>query len=42
MAYTWYGTANYAGDGEAIAKAREDVRAGRAVSHDDVLREFGL
>jgi len=30
------------GDAEAIAKAREDVRAGRTVSHDDVLREFGL
>ena len=29
-------------DAAAIAKAREDVRAGRAVSHDDVLREFGL
>jgi hypothetical protein len=29
------------GDAEAIAKAREDVRAGRIVSHDDVLREFG-
>ena len=30
------------GDAEAIAKAREDIRAGRSVSHDDVLREFGL
>ena len=30
------------GDAESIAKAREDVRAGRAVFHDDVLREFGL
>lgn len=30
------------GDAEAIARAREDVRAGRAASHDDVLREFGL
>ena len=30
------------GDAEAIAKASEDERAGRVVSHDDVLREFGL
>lgn len=30
------------GDAEAIARSREDVRAGRVVSHDDVLREFGL
>jgi len=29
-------------DAEAIAKAREDLRAGRSVSHDDVLREFGV
>ena len=29
-------------DAEAIAKVREDLRAGRAVSHEDVLREFGL
>jgi hypothetical protein len=29
-------------DAEDIVKAREDVRAGRAVSHYDVLRDFGL
>jgi len=29
------------GDAEAIAKTEEDVRAGRVVSQDDVLREFG-
>jgi len=28
-------------DAKAIVKAREDVRAGRIVSHEDVLREFG-
>ena len=26
----------------AIARAREEVRSGRVVPHDDVLREFGL
>jgi hypothetical protein len=31
-----------AGDADAVTKAREDVRAGRTVSHDEVLREFGL
>jgi len=31
-----------AGDAQAIARAREGVRAGRVVSHEDVLREFGL
>jgi hypothetical protein len=30
------------GDAGAIDAAREDVRAGRVVSHDEVLREFGL
>jgi hypothetical protein len=30
------------GDAEAVAKAREDVRAGPAVSPDNVLGEFGL
>jgi hypothetical protein len=30
------------GDAAAITRAAEDVRAGRIVSHDDVLREFGL
>jgi hypothetical protein len=31
-----------AGDAAAIHAAQEDVRAGRVVSHDEVLREFGL
>ena len=30
------------GDSAAIARAREEVRAGNVVPHDDVLREFGL
>jgi hypothetical protein len=30
------------GDAAAIARAREEVRLGKVVSHDDVLREFGL
>ncbi len=30
------------GDAEAIERVRRDVQAGRVVSHDDVLREFGL
>lgn len=30
------------GDAEAIRKADEDVRARRTVSHDEVLRGFGL
>ena len=29
-------------DAAAIARAQEDVRAGRVVAHDDILREFGL
>lgn len=29
-------------DAAAIARAHEDVRAGRVVSHDEILREFGL
>jgi len=29
-------------DALAIARAREDVRAGRVSSQDEVLREFGL
>lgn len=29
------------GDAAAIARAAEEVRAGRVVTHDDVLREFG-
>jgi hypothetical protein len=30
------------GDAAAIARAREEVRSGRVVPHDDLLREFGL
>ncbi len=29
-------------DAAAIAHARDEVRAGKVVSHDEVLREFGL
>jgi hypothetical protein len=29
-------------DIEAITRAREDFRAGKFSSHDDLLREFGL
>jgi hypothetical protein len=31
-----------AGDAEAIARARRDLRAGMVVSHDEILREFGI
>jgi hypothetical protein len=30
------------GDAAAIERAREEVRLGKVVSHDDVLWEFGL
>lgn len=30
------------GDAAAIARAREEVRAGKVISHDEILREFGL
>ncbi len=30
------------GDAEAIARARKDLHAGMAVSHDEILREFGI
>ena len=30
------------GDAEAIARARTDLEAGRVVSHDEMLREFGV
>lgn len=30
------------GDATAISQAREDVRTGKVVPHDEVLREFGL
>ncbi|HEY1342140.1 MAG TPA: hypothetical protein VGF59_31750 [Bryobacteraceae bacterium] len=29
-------------DAAAIERAREDVRAGKVISHDAILREFGL
>lgn len=31
-----------AGDARAIATAREDVREGRVISHEEILGEFGL
>jgi hypothetical protein len=31
-----------AGDAEAVARARRDLQAGRVVSHDEILREFGI
>jgi hypothetical protein len=30
------------GDSEAIARARADLEAGRVVSHEEMLREFGV
>jgi hypothetical protein len=30
------------GDAQAISRARNDIEAGRVVSHDEILREFGL
>jgi hypothetical protein len=29
-------------DATAIARAREEVRAGKVISHDEILRDFGL
>jgi len=29
-------------DAAAFERAREEVRAGKVVSHEDILREFGL
>lgn len=29
-------------DAAAIAQGREEVRGGKSVPHDDILREFGL
>jgi hypothetical protein len=29
-------------DAAAIGRARDEVRAGRVVSHEEILREFGL
>ncbi len=31
-----------AGDAEAFARARRDLQAGRVVSHDEILSEFGI
>ena len=31
-----------AGDAEAMMRARKDLRAGRVVPHDEILREFGI
>jgi hypothetical protein len=31
-----------AGDAEAMVRAGRDVQAGRVVSHDEILREFGI
>ncbi len=30
------------GDASAISRAREEVRSGKTVPHEDVLREFGI
>jgi hypothetical protein len=30
------------GDAESIGRAQNDVRAGKVVSHEEVLREFGI
>jgi len=30
------------GDEEAIVRARNDIESGRVVSHEDILREFGV
>ena len=30
------------GDAEAIARARRDLQSGIVVSHDEILREFGI
>jgi len=30
------------GDAAGIARAREELRTGKIVSHDDILREFGV
>jgi hypothetical protein len=30
------------GDAESIARARKDIESGRVVSHDEILREFGI
>jgi hypothetical protein len=30
------------GDAEAIARAQRDIQAGKVVSHEEILREFGV
>jgi hypothetical protein len=30
------------GDAESIACAHEDIRAGKVISHEEILREFGV
>jgi hypothetical protein len=30
------------GDAEAIARAQGDIQAGKVVSHEEILREFGV
>jgi len=30
------------GDTEAIARAQRDIQAGKVVSHEEILREFGV
>jgi hypothetical protein len=30
------------GDASAITRAREDIREGKVISHDEILREFGM
>ena len=30
------------GDAESIARARRDIKAGKVVSHEEILREFGV
>ncbi len=30
------------GDAAAVARARDEIRTGKVVAHEDILREFGL
>jgi hypothetical protein len=30
------------GDAEAIVRAHQDIQAGKVVSHEEILREFGV
>ncbi|MDB5354523.1 MAG: hypothetical protein JWN24_976 [Phycisphaerales bacterium] len=38
----WYATEHDATFIESIAQARDDVRAGRSVSHEELKKELGL